>query len=525
MKGIEFLPATNFNAAESKTFLLTFFLFGLSLIFITAANPIGDFANYYYGSKFFFEGIDVIKFYRDIHFFNSEIRLYESGTFFENFTPVPPFSLLAYLPFLFFKCTVSKIVFNFCGLLVLLFSVSRLIKSLSFFSYWFYLLPFIFFQSLYSNFHQGQSYLLICALLIEFYLCYIKEAKLRSGLIVAILFSLKIFPVFIILLPFCKKDKKTMAFFIIFLVFVQSITYICIGGEPFWYYYLEVLPRLAINDVTEPFGYFNQSLHVFLINLFVFHPYLNPSPLLNLPMFVPAIQAIVYGFILSVFIKALSTRTVYESFAMLILALILINQYSPVYSLLLSLPAVFLLRELKGSKKVLMLLILLLAFNIPVYKLSGLSTGIQYIRLWLLLIYFVIIGYQYKLKPSLLSFVILVALFGIASLGFQNRSLKQGINLSGNDVVYDFKTSADHIKLFSCLGNSDTTRRLSFQINKVQLLTVSANSHRVMFGENTLYRSAATLKKSVLVNDTSLLVLSDENRGVGMYRLIHFIIK
>lgn len=521
----KFLSIKKLNLSSHKPFIITFFLFGLSLVVITARHPIGDFGNYYYGSKFFFEGIDPIKFYKDIHFFNSEIRKYESGAFFENYTPVPPFSLLAYLPFLLFKSAVAKIIFNLCGLFLLTGSFLRLLQTLNFFSNWLYALPIIFFQPLYSNFHQGQSYLIICALLIEFYLLYQRKASWQIGLIIAILFSLKIFPAFAVALLIFRKDLKSLAWSLFLILSLQLVTSLFVGIETIKYYYLEVLPRLAANEVTEPFSYFNQSLHAFLINLFVFHPYLNPRPLFNAPILAAGIQAIVYSLIFSIFIKTISTRTVYESFAILIFALILINQYCPVYSLIILLPTVFLFKNMKVNKRIFILMILLMACNLPVYKLGALHLALQYARVWLLITLFVLLTVSFDLKPAAKSVLSLTLLFILLSLIYQKKSSKQSINLSGNDVVYDFKVTNEHIILLTCLGHKDTTRFIRFVINKIAQVNISNNGNDALSKGKYMYQSTGNIYKSCIINDTSLLLLTDENRGVGMNRLIHFTLK
>ena len=196
-----------FQIERIQRFIYFFLLFNFILLVITFHHPIGDFGNYYYGSKFWRQGIDPLKFYQSIHFFNSEIRQYETGIFFENYTPVPPFSLLFYLPFTLLKLSLAKVIFNLLGLFVFCFSLQRLIKVLNVFSPAFYLLPFIFLQPLYSNFHHGQAYLLVAALLFEFYIALQGNKRTTQALIIALLFCLKIFPAFIAIIFLFKKNN------------------------------------------------------------------------------------------------------------------------------------------------------------------------------------------------------------------------------------------------------------------------------------------------------------------------------
>ena len=187
------------------------------------------------------QGIDPLKLYQEIHFFNAEIRHFESGVFFENYLPVPPFSLLFYLPFTFLKLSIAKLVFNLFGLFIFCFSLNRLINELKYFNWWFYFLPLIFLQPIFSNFHHGQTYLLVTALMFEFYIAFNNKKNVNIGCIIALLFALKIFPAFIAILLVFKKEWKAIQWIVIFSVFLGLICYFTIGPETLNYYYINIL--------------------------------------------------------------------------------------------------------------------------------------------------------------------------------------------------------------------------------------------------------------------------------------------
>src|SRR4051812_43397553 len=104
-------------------------LVGLAFIFYAANKPIGDFGNYYYGSKLLADGKNIDSLYKDIHWFNEQIKAYGEKNYFENYIPVPPCNLLLYTPFTFFKAHTAKIIFNILSLLVLLVSLVRYLKT------------------------------------------------------------------------------------------------------------------------------------------------------------------------------------------------------------------------------------------------------------------------------------------------------------------------------------------------------------------------------------------------------------
>lgn len=491
-----------------KKFIYFFLLFNFILLVITFNHPIGDFGNYYYGSKFWREGIDPLKFYQSIHFFNSEIRHHENGAFFENYTPVPPFSLLFYWPFTFLKLSIAKLLFNLFGLFVFCFSLQRLIRTLQVFSPAFYFLPFIFLQPLYSNFHHSQAYLLIAALLFEFYIALQNNKKIALGLIIALLFCLKIFPAFIAVIFLFKKDWKALGWSILFTAVFLLLTLFCVGTDVLNYYYLDVFPRLALNDVTAPFSHFNQSFHTFLLNSFVFHPFLNPSPLVNATLIAVIIQLAFYSFIFSVFIKIVLKQNVFTAFFVSILVLILINKYSTVYGLIILFPFVFLLKDLPVKKMALICCILLLACNIPIHKLGNLPLALQYTRVWLLLAVFIITP-EFKTTFDLKYFAACLLIFILPSMAFYNcktESVNEFRSKAG--IVYDFNVNPDQIKMYTCLGNRDTIERIEFVSNKIDSTTFRKN-----------YPEDLLMNKAIFVNNKDLIFMSDENSGVGMYYL------
>ncbi|MEO6304031.1 MAG: glycosyltransferase family 87 protein [Bacteroidia bacterium] len=468
---------------------------------ITFNHPIGDFGNYYYGSKFFREGIDPLKFYQDIHFFNEQIKNHESGTFFENYAPVPPFSLIFYWPFTFLKLAVAKFIFSLIGLIFFCFSLERLTRKLEVFNFSFYLLPIIFLLPLHSNFHQGQTYLLITALLFEFYIALQDDEKMRLGIIIAVLFALKIFPAFIAIIFFFKKDWKTIGWIVLFTSFVLAIVYFFISNRVADYYYLQVFPRLALNDITEPFSYYNQSVYTFLLNAFVFHPYLNPSPLIDSTIIAVIIQLLFYGFVSSVFVTAILKKNVFVSFVISLLVLALLNKYSTVYGLVVFFPFIFLKKEISIKKMAVICLLFFLACNIPFYKLSSMPLIFQYPRPWFLLAIFVILVRELKMQFDLKYFSIALVIFILPALVFykyQTENTPEFRPKTG--IVYDFDVDPTHIKLFTCIGNRDTVEVFNFRSASI---------------DSTAFRSLN--HKAIYVNNKYLIQLCDKNTGVGMY--------
>lgn len=492
-----------------KKFIYFFFLFNCILLFITFNHPIGDFGNYYYGSKFFLQGIDPLKIYQDTHFFNSEIRQYQHGVFFENYGPVPPFSLLFYVPLTFLNISIAKLLFSIVSLVVFCFSLDRLIKQTQFFCLWFYLLPIIFLQPLFSNFHQGQTYLLIAALLFEFYIAFQNNKKVTIGWIIVLLFALKIFPAFIAILLILKKDWKAIKWVAFFSAILCAICYFAIGSDTINYYYLDIFPRLAANDITAPFYFFNQSLYVFLLNAFVAHPYLNTAPFFDMPIMAVIIQFCFCVFVLSMCIKIVLKHNLMVGFVTILVVLFLLNKYSTVYSLVVLFPFIFLFKDLPDKRIITISSLIFLICNIPVYKLGYMPLILQYPRVWLIIAVFILLVITFKPGFELKYFIISVIIFAFPSLAFLkyvNHGEAELRPKSG--ILYDFSVTADKIKLSTCLGNRDSVEYINFAAATIDSTNFEMNKPGFLPGS-----------KAVFVNNKQLIYMTDENNGVGMYYL------
>jgi hypothetical protein len=516
LKILKFLKQDVFSL---KIFILFFFLVNFLILLSVADRPIGDFGNYYYGCRLFLNGINPILFYNDIHFFNESIRTFESGVFFENYAPVPPFSLLFYMPFLVFNCVTAKFVFSLVALISLCFSLYRAIKLLNVFSYWLFLLPLIFFQPLYSNFVQGQTYLFITALLLEFCIALKNKRSMHLGLIVAVLFSLKIYPALIVLLLF-KNNNKAIGWTVIMILAIQLLTYFVIGHATFLNYYVEILPRLLNNEITEPFGYFNQSLHTMLLNLFVAQPYLNPTPFLNLPIAALLIQALFYAVLVNLVLQVQRFQPAHFSLAFLLLVLCLLNQYNTVYGLLVLLPVAFAIKDLPKNKFILLVLLLFLICSLPVFKLQHLPLLLQYTRFWMLLVVLAIFLSEWRIKIKPIVVLPLFLAFAALSLDLLDVDQEPRENLSGADILYDVKIKNDSLFLYSCMGNKDKMTGTDIKIQTYDSLTLLDSGKGVMIDYKIVYRTKGRIKKCFLVNGSQLLVLTDEERGYGLFRLI-----
>jgi hypothetical protein len=107
-----------------------FLLLGLFMLRQTRDAPIGDFANYYYASRFFLEGRFGPEIYEP-YVFNLMVEEASSEPFYLNYAPVPPLSVPAYIPLAVVNdIRTAKLLFGLCSLLFFIWAFGRLIKCL-----------------------------------------------------------------------------------------------------------------------------------------------------------------------------------------------------------------------------------------------------------------------------------------------------------------------------------------------------------------------------------------------------------
>jgi hypothetical protein len=509
-----------FRKAEHRRFMLAFIAFNLLLIAYSLFSPLGDFGNYYYGSKFFVSGIEPLKLYEDLHYFNTLIRQYESGPFFENYTPVPPFSLLFYIPFLAFKCSWAKLVFNLLSLVLLSFSLQRAIKHVGFINYWFYLLPLIFFQPLLSNYQQGQAYLLVAALLLDLFVSWQSRQAIRSGLILALLFSIKIFPAFIGIIFLLKKDWKPVAWSALFSLLLAGVTYVAVGQSTCLFYYSHILPKLAINEITSPFSFSNQSLHGFLMHAFIYDPHHNPLPFIVSPLTAALLETLFYAIVFTVLLAARKEKPALF-FMVCLLSLMLINKYTTLYGLLILFPVLYASGKLQPTPFLWTLFLLALACNIPAHRPDAFPLVLQYARFWLLLLAWLLLISRLNIAWRWSYALVGLLLFAVPSFVFYKYTGGKEIRIYPSaGVLYEVSVGKNGLMLYSCLGDRDTVELWPVSIYQVDSTKLNLKHSDLQKEGHTVYPDLGRIKKAMLVNRHYLIALSDKNNGAGMYHLL-----
>ncbi len=511
------------HPAYKNNYLATglFLLVGVCCIAITLNAPIADFGNYYYGSKLFIDGKFSLTDYQQIHHFNQQIAGYGARGYFENYSPVPPFSLLFYIPFTVLSCLQAKLLFNIISLAVFCFSLFRLLHHLKVNSWYSYLLPVIFLYPLYSNTYQGQTFLLITAFLIESYLADENKKPVLSAFFLALSISLKLFPVFILLYYVLKRSYKTSVYTLLFIAGLQLVALCFVGRPIISHYFVHALPRLLNNDIIGAYYFSNESVYTLLLHLFSYEELQSTHPLLNAPWLVPVVESVFVSLILAV-LFAFRNRENSSFFGITIFFCLIAGRYNTTYGMLMLVPFVvsFLADKKQTTYHYLLLLMLCIAISMPVGKFMHSTLFLQYSRLIGLLFVFglLMVLYRPRIHIALLAiFLCMVTAFRNLTYTYNKPAYFEVQNTKG--LLYDYSIKNDSITLFSTLGDKDyvETFALKGKARESELLDVHNNC--IYMNDIELYRSADNKQKPFIYNDSLAVFMSDMNQGLGFYKL------
>lgn len=517
--------------------LLTLGLFlclgGVSIWQSTKA-PIGDFGNYYYATKFWQEGT----FDRGVYepfVFNERVAAVSPEPLYLNYTPVPPLSVPAYLPFTAIgKVHTAKLVFGLLGLVLFLVTLYRVI---TFFKLernpWLLALPLIFFTPFRNNFWQGQSYLYLTAFLLEGVVQWKKKRPIFAGILWALPMALKIYPAILLLFPLIKRERKWLLTIAITAGFLSFLPVLFLPDGVTAHYFFKILPRLEEGDINFHFAVLFQSAKVLIDRLLVYDSQLNPYALANRPVAAAWLHSIFQCGVLVLCLGVLFHKKINDWLltGVTMLAGILISGYGSTYSLIILLPlALGWIQTLAAEKdessrwQYIGLFCLFLACNMPVYKLLEKPVALQFPRLYLFILAFLLIAWLWPPQRStlrvwapVLGGIIFIKTFlqlhhRVSPAPYYLPELTYGIiyDYSKTDTVFTYT-------VFDQTGMHKEKIRTTDSIFVDKRLQIIDN--QIVFQDRVLVPKHARVRHPMRLNKDEILYLSDEGRGVGFYTL------
>jgi hypothetical protein len=514
-----------FRLNSNITSSLLFVILGTVFIIQMTTKPLSDWGNYYYGSHFLLNGSfskDVYEPYK----FNLMVREQGETDVFLNYTPIPPFTALFYLPFQFTDAVTAKIIFSILSILAFSLSFYRLTRLLRISSYWLLLIPVVFIFPFRNNIFFGQTYLLIIAMLIEGFVAYKNGKNILAGLFWSAAILLKLFPGILLLFLLFKKDYRQLGYTVFFIMLLSVITALVTGFGQNVQYFSEIMPRMLNNEINDPYASTYQSMPVLLNKIFVYDKLLNPYGTINNPLL---FKIFTYLFSLSILYIAgvytlKSNDDDYIKFSFWLLCGLLLTGYGSGYSLLLMIFIVTAFLNKNENRKILTAFVFMFVFaitSVPVHLFSKMSLLLQFPRLYMMIAFFVFIIILFKIKPVykyIYTVPVLALLLGYLNQPEYNNSSEYVMDKEEALLIYDYGESNGKLKINFIDQNGRNEKELkkaaAFQQSNVEL-----KYNQVFYKGEQLTFTKDNKLMPLLTADNEIYYLSDKNRGVGFYTI------
>lgn len=486
--------------------------------------PVHDFSNYYFGGKFLSEG----KFNSDIYFpyeFNKAISDLGYTDIFASFAPNTPFLALFFSAFSIFSLAVSKLVFNSISVALFIYGIFRIFRHNTIEAKYALLIPVLFLVPIKNSLLFGQVYFLLFFLLAEGWLAYEKKHWKSMAFFWSSAILLKVFPLIIIAFLLFRKQWKPFFYLFVCCGLLFGISLLFTGLDVWLFYLKEVLPKASNGEIATGFVDNYQSVLMFLKRLFIYENTENPYPFFHADSW---FFALVFAFktgilIVGYFASNKITNSIFV-FSYWILAVILLSPYGSTYTfILLIFPFLALLKsEVSNIKKIIFFSLLFLISNLPLSLFIENEFPFSYLRLFLLMLLFVLFLIQLK-ELNWKTFAVFCLTPMILLLIFKKEDIQKSTIFfnDGPMLIYDYTIqSTSETGLHLSADFWDGKKRMlvwTSQIQKFEPLKLKNN--QVFYNNRQLTFDKSNKLKPTLIDDKFILYLSDYDRGIGFYTL------
>lgn len=489
-------------------------------------KPLSDWGNYYYGSNFLLNGT----FGKDVYEpfkFNMMVRQQGETDIFLNYTPIPPFTALFYVPFQFTGVINAKIIFSILSVLIFALVFYRFTKFLQINSYWLLIIPILLVFPMRSNIFFGQTYLLIIAMLMEGYISYRTDKKILAGVLWSVAILLKLFPGIILLYLLFKKDYKQLGITAAFILVLSLITAAVTGFTLNYDYFTHIMPRMLNNDINDTYASSYQSMPVLLNKIFVYDKLLNPTGSMEQPVLFKILYAL-YSFTVLYICAMFTLKNENEGndilkFSLWLVAGLLVTGYGSGYSLLLLIfITITSVQQFKNKFKLAIIFGFIFAIcSIPVHMFTKYSVLMQFPRLYIFILFFIILIIFFKITPQLKYYIavpVLAVAFGFLRAGSVSNS-EYVLNKEEALLIYDYTESNGKLKIKFIDQNGRNEKELEYPVQLSESPQIEIKNNKLYYNGNELLTSGGNIVNAKLNGSGEVYYLSDNNRGVGFFTL------
>ncbi|WP_300490960.1 glycosyltransferase family 87 protein [Flavobacterium sp.] len=481
-----------------------------------------DFANYYFGGYFLSEG----HFTSDLYFpdiFNEKISALGYTSVFTSFAPNTPFLALFFYPFHILDPYTAKIIFNLISSVLFIYSLRRIFQHYSIQPIYLVLVPFLFFIPIKNNLLFGQLYFLLFFLLAEGWLAYKKKQLFRMSLFWGIAILLKIFPALLILFLLFRKKFKA-ALYLIGVCAGLTLLSVAISGFEIWFFFLkDVFPKASNGEIATAFVDNYQSFYMFTKRLLLFDPVENPNPLWNSPLFFKIVWITFKLSLLYIGFYCSQNRNKLFAFSFWIMASILFSPYGSTYTFILLLfPFIFLARERgTSSTKIVLLLLLFAICNAPLSLFLTKAFPFSYIRLAFVVLFFVLFLFPERKtiyrKGILLLPIIIIPIGFVGSYSQPTENSKALLPKDSPILIYEYTVSDNELRYF--YRDENGTHTTVIPLPETEIAKADIQNNQIFYNGKQQTLGKDHKQKAIVLNNKTILYLSDYGRGIGFYTL------
>ncbi len=490
------------------------------VILIKSFNfEIHDFANYYFGAFFLKEGLFDINIYFPYEF-NYKIHDLGYKNIFGCYSPQTPILATLFLPFTGLNILIAKFIFNTISIL-LLSSLNKLVNHFKINRVYLFFIPIIFFVPIKNNILFGQFYFILLFLLIEGFLAYLKNNKIRTVIFWSLAITIKLTPILLFIYLAYKKDIKTIIQLALscFLIVLTSLLFV--EYKVWEFYFLEVITKANNGNIINTYADNFQSVLMFLRRCFIYDEVVNKNVLINSPaltiyfLLIIKLIAVAFGYILNK--KSLNPLVLFSYWLTLF---VLLSPSGSTYYLVLLIPFFFSLSKSNHSNyfKIAICILLFLICNIPAHFYLDFKFPFSYLRLFLLItmmtLYFYNYIKKYALKIGLISLIgsLLVITFSTKKIDNSELLLEDSPIL-----IYNYNLNNSGLEYVFWSQNGEMKKTTPYNYNIQEELSLVDN--QIYYKNTQLTFNQSNKVKPILVDNKVIIYLSDNNRGLGFYTL------
>ena len=499
-------------------------------VYLSTLFPLHDFSNAYYGALLLQKKLFGATVY-DAWFFNSTVAQLGHDGLYLAYYPNTPFLAFFFQPLAALDPWLAKFTWNLLSCILFIVAWFRLSKFFQLSARVIFLMPFLFFLCLRNNILFGQVYFFVFFCLSEGFLAYQKAQKGKAAFWWSWAIAIKVFPILLLVFLGFKRDLKALLYLSMAIAACLILSLWSVDWSDWMFYFKEVLPKSSSGAYYDGFTAASKSLSMFLRLLFLYDPQFNPEVTINSTLAYYLISALVKSLLLAPLVE-LSIRNKSNLVDLMPLWMIVAMLFSPGWS---SYAAVLLLfafgaiwsfnSAFSRWHKILITGLLLLYSNLPITYFYQLPLWFQFPKVYvLLIIYILMLHNRAPFARGLTSYWILIPLlFGFfVGLASHQSYVPNDYALTEKTplLVVDFYEKEGYLEYQYWDIEGIKTTRTNKVIPSLVGHSLTVQDHQIYYKGAQLTTDASLKRQPTMLNDSTIIYLSDRHRGMGFYTLM-----